>query len=199
MNTDILGKLFGSAHRVKLLRLFLFNPGEVFDRGTIASRSKIPADKLTREINTLVAAGVIKERALSPKQRSESRARMGFELTQGFPLASQFRSLLNADFLRRKHDLVKRFKNCGRIKLLLVSGIFVENTDSRIDLVIVGEMLKRNIIENIIRGIEAEVGRELTYSIMESDDFKYRANSSDKFIRDIFDYPHEKIIDKISF
>ena len=196
---DILGKLFGGPHRVKLLRLFLFNPETIFDRNSIASRAKIPAERLTKEINTLVAAGVIKERAIPAKQKNGSRAKTGFELTQAFPLASQIKNLLNADFIRRKHELVRRFKNCGKIKLLIVSGIFVENTDSRVDLVIVGETLKRNVIENIIRGIEAEVGRELVYSIMETDDFKYRANSSDKFIRDIFDYPHERIIDKMPF
>lgn len=196
---DILGRLFGSPQRVKLLRLFLFNPGVVFDKATILSRAKIPAEKLSKELSALLAAEVIKERAIPAKQKATTRARLGFELAPAFPLKSHFKNLLNADFLRRRNELIRRFKNCGRIKLLIVSGIFMENTDSRVDLVIAGELLKRNVIENIIRGIEAEVGRELVYAIMDTDDFKYRANSSDKFIRDIFDYPHERIIDKLLF
>ena len=59
--------------------------------------------------------------------------------------------------------------------------------------------LKKNNIDNIIKTIEADVGREITYAILDSDEFLYRNGTSDKFIRDIFDYPHERIIDKLIF
>jgi len=195
---DTLAKLFNSPYRAKLLRLFIFNPGVIFDKNTIATKTKIPTSRLSSELKTLRDGDIIKDRSIPIKQRL-TRAKTGFELASNFSLTKEIRNLLNADFLEHRHDLVKRFKNCGRIKLLIVSGIFVENTDSRVDLVIVGENLKRNIIEKIIRGIEADIGRELVYSIMDSEDFRYRANSSDKFIRDIFDYPHEFIIDKLPY
>jgi predicted nucleotidyltransferase len=195
---DTLNKLFGSPYRAKLLRLFIFNPGSIIDRATVGERTKIPASRLNSEINVLKSAGIIKERPIPIKMRL-TRAKTGFELSPNFPLTKEIKKLLNADFLEHRDEIVRRFKNCGRIRLLIVSGIFVENTDSRVDLVIVGENLKRNVIERIIRGIEAEIGRELVYSIMEADDFRYRSNSSDKFIRDIFDYPHEFIIDKMPY
>lgn len=189
----------GNPHRVKLIRLFIFSPEKVIDRKNIALFAKVPLSKLNRELNLLTAIGMIKEKAIPVKDRAASRSRLGFQLVETFPLTQQFKFLLNADFLRKRDDLVKRFKNCGRIKLLLISGVFIENTDSRIDLVLVGDALKRPVIERIIHGIEAELGRELSYAIFDSEDFIYRANTSDKFIRDIYDYPHERIIDKLPF
>jgi hypothetical protein len=52
-------------------------------------------------------------------------------------------------------------------------------------------------LERAIRDIESEVGKELTYAAFKTDDFIYRLGMYDKFIRDILDYPHEKILDKI--
>ena len=122
-----------------------------------------------------------------------------WELNPTFPLIQSLRSLLNTDFLRRKTDIVKRFRNCGRLKLLVVSGIFIDDEDRRLDILLVGDRLKKNIIEKNVRAIEAEVGRELNYATLETDEFLYRAGTSDRFIRDVFDYPHERIVDKLTF
>jgi hypothetical protein len=67
----------------------------------------------------------------------------------------------------------------------------------RADLLIVGNNLKRNVIDRVIKNLEAEIGRELAYAVMETGDFNYRLAACDKFIRDVLDYPHSVIIDKI--
>ena len=46
-------------------------------------------------------------------------------------------------------------------------------------------------------GIEAEVGKEIKYAILETDDFKYRLGVGDRLIRDIMDYPHDVALDKL--
>lgn len=194
---DILEKLFGNPNRVKLLRLFLFNPGVAFGRPDISTRSKIPRHKLATELNLLKKIKLIRERKIRAKGDVGKPGQVGFELSSDFPLTNSLRTLLNNDFLRKKTNITKRFRNCGRIKLMVVSGMFLDNEDSRIDLFIVGDKLKKKTIDSIIKTIEADIGRELVYSMMETGDFVYRLNSSDKFIRDIFDYPHERIVDKI--
>ena len=111
-----------------------------------------------------------------------------------FPLRHVVMSL---DPLNRREELVNRFKNCGRLKLLVVSGIFVQESDSRVDILVVGDGLEKRAIESALRGLEAEMGKELTYAFLETPEFTYRMGIYDKFIRDIFDYPHEKVMDKI--
>ncbi|MDQ5957893.1 MAG: hypothetical protein QG665_225 [Patescibacteria group bacterium] len=196
---EILEKLFDSKHRVKLLRLFLFNPEIVFDRIEIVKRSKVPSAAIRHELTILLSVGLIKPKKTSVVRNSHKKTVQGWELDSSFPLSQNLRTLLNTDFLRRKTDIVKRFKNCGRIKLLVVSGVFLDEDDRRLDILLVGDHLKKGIIEKTVRSIEADVGRELNYAVLETDDFLYRAGTSDRFIRDIFDYPHERMVDKLTF
>ncbi len=195
---DILEKLFDNSARVKLLRLFLFNPGVAFGRNDILTKSKVSRQKLATELNLLKKVGLVKQRKVKAKGDFGKPGVIGFELDARFPLTHSLRNLLNQDFLRRRADITKRFKNCGRLKLIVVSGIFLDDEDSRIDLFVVGDKLKKRVIDNIVKTIEADIGREMTYAALETDDFTYRLNSSDKFIRDVFDYPHERLLDKIS-
>ena len=178
--------------RNKIIRLFVFNPGIPFTTKEVRLRAKVSIEACRRELNLLSKVGMIKSRKNLKKGRV-------WELDKNFTLTDDFRSLLNRDFLERRKELVKKFKNCGQIKLLVISGIFVEDSDSRIDLCLVGNKLKRGVIDNIIKTIEAELGRELTYAVLDKEDFLYRVNTSDKFIRDIFDYPHRLIVDKLAF
>ena len=196
---DILEKLFGSRYRAKLLRLFVFNPEDSFQKLEISKRSKIPANFLRKELNLLLAIKLIKEKTAFDKYGDTGRRVKVWQLNPMFPLTTSIRSLLNADFLRQRADIAKRFKNCGKIRLLVVSGVFISDESRRLDLLLVGEKLKKNNIDGIIKTIEADVGREITYAILETEDFLYRSGTSDKFIRDIFDYPHEKIVDKLIF
>jgi hypothetical protein len=41
------------------------------------------------------------------------------------------------------------------------------------------------------------MGQELNYSIMSEEEFINRRDTFDRFIKDIFDYPHLVILDKI--
>ena len=60
--TDGLQKLFGSPARVKLLRLFLFNPRQSFVLADAAKRARVSEDEARKEINIYVSDGVV-ERA----------------------------------------------------------------------------------------------------------------------------------------
>jgi hypothetical protein len=109
-------------------------------------------------------------------------------------MAGEFdRLLLGADTLDKK-TIADNFKKVGRVKLLLVSGIFIKNKDTRVDLLVVGDKMKRSKIEEEMRKLEAEIGTELTYAIFDTKEFLYRLNMYDKLVRDILDFPHEVIL-----
>ncbi len=48
-----------------------------------------------------------------------------------------------------------------------------------------------------IRALEAEIGIEIRYATFISADLLYRVGMHDKLTRDVFDYPHQILIDKI--
>jgi hypothetical protein len=54
------------------------------------------------------------------------------------------------------------------------------------------------MLDNIIKSIEAEMGHEIRYAVFETKEFTYRLGMFDKLIRDILDYPHEKIINRLN-
>jgi hypothetical protein len=47
-----------------------------------------------------------------------------------------------------------------------------------------------------MKNLESEVGKELTYSAFETEDFEYRLGIHDRLVRDILDAPHTTLIDQ---
>lgn len=85
----------------------------------------------------------------------------------------------------------------GRVKLIVAAGIFIQNWESRVDLLIVGDDLNLNKIESIISIIESEIGKEISYSAFDTQDFEYRLGIHDRLVRDILDYNHVTLIDRL--
>lgn len=182
---DTLGKLFGSVPRVKILRLFLLNTHLSFTAPDVARRTKTPLPVVRKEIVSFVDAGIL------------MKAKSGWQIDGAFQFLDSLKSILVSGESFSREDILRRFKNAGRVKLFILSGIFLNDESLRADLLLVGDNLKRTIIERSIRAIEAEIGRELRYSILETEEFRYRIGVYDKFIRDVLDYPHERLIDRL--
>ena len=191
---EILDKLFGSGDKVKVMKLFILNPDLVIEGKEVSRRCKITPRAARHELSGLKAIGFIK-----PQKKTEKgkRAINGWQLNPAFPYLGHLRGLLKTELVAKKLEITDRFSAAGKIRLLLVAGIFIQDNDSRADLVLVGDRLKRGVIERAVKSMETEIGRELNYAIFETSDFLYRLEAYDKFIRDLLDYPHEKIINKL--
>ncbi|HEV7702150.1 MAG TPA: hypothetical protein VGO63_01745 [Candidatus Paceibacterota bacterium] len=182
---EILGKILGNGSRVKIMRLFLLNRTTGFKSKDVAKRSRVSSPITTKEIKLLSSVGFIKKR---------SATSMEWIFNPMFKYAKEFEDLLIGSDSLSNQTVLDSFKKIGRVKLLVVSGVFIKNNDSRVDLLIVGDKMKRTKIEEGIRRLEAEIGTELVYAIFESKEFMYRLNMYDKLVRDILDFPHEVII-----
>jgi hypothetical protein len=87
----------------------------------------------------------------------------------------------------------------GKIKLIIASGIFARQNDARLDLLIVGDDINENKLDRIIGSLETDIGRYLTYSSLTMTDFNYRLDLHDRLIRDVIDFDHIVLTDKIGF
>ena len=179
---EILGKMLGSGARVKIMRLFLLNKNKGFLSKDIARRSRVNIDLVRRELKLLQSIGFIKKRLND------------FIFNYGFKYAGEIEGLLVTAESLSKEAILDNFKKIGRVKLFVISGIFIKNKDSRVDLLIVGNKMKKGQIEEGIRRLEAEIGTELSYAVFETKEFIYRLNMYDKLIRDILDFPHEVVL-----
>ena len=178
---EILGKILGSPARVKIMRLFLLNSKNGFSRKDIIKRSRVNPSVVSREIKLLASIDFIK------------RHKTTWFFNPLFKYAGELdRLLISSDTLDIK-TIADSFKKVGRVKLLLVSGVFIKNKDTRVDLLIVGDRMKRSKIEEEVRKLEAEIGTELVYAVFDTKEFIYRLDMYDKLVRDILDFPHEVI------
>ena len=190
---ETLSKLFGSENKVKIMRLFLFNPEHVFDIADIARRAKTTTHNVRKEMGMFEKIGLVKRRAMIKKKGHGH----GFALNPHFdymiPLSN---FLINIEPLNEK-EIIKKISRLGSIKLILVAGVFIQNPESRADILIVGDNVKKSSLENTIKTIESEVGKELRFAYFTTEDFKYRLSMFDKLTRDILDYPHKKVLNRL--
>lgn len=190
---DILESLFDSSARVKLMRLFIGNPEYVFATKEVSKRSKVPVAKLRKELNLLKNAKLVKQK----QTLYDNRKVKGWYLNPDFPLLHPLSLLLAGERSHITRKLSNLFKDAGRMRLIVASGVFLGRDDTRADLLVVGDKLKLSKIEGIIKKLEADLGKELIYAVCDTQEFIYRLNAYDKFIHDILDYPHEKVFDKM--
>lgn len=196
-----LGKLFGSPARVKIMRLFLFNPETPFDIDDISSRCKVARIQARRELGALLHAGFLKKKPCSKmitvRGKQKRKRTSGFLANPGFEMAGPLKTLLIESELVQVNELPKRFQNAGRILLFVASGIFTHDNDRMADLLIVGDHVRRNAVDQAIRVLESEIGKEVRYALFDLEEYTYRMKMYDKLLRDVFDYPHIKLISKI--
>lgn len=197
---DILGKLFGGVARVKIIRLFLLNPDQGFETSLVAERSRLSSSTARQTITQLANMSLVKKRSfvkevVNGRTGKVTKKRVqGWFLNPEFPYIQELKALLvEGDFFKHE-DLVKRFRPAGRVQLLIVSGVFIQQSDSRLDLLLVGDNISKKYIQKTISVLESELGKELAYAVFDTNDFKYRVSMYDKLLRDMFEYPHTRLL-----
>jgi hypothetical protein len=188
---ETLSKIFGSETKVKTMRLFLFNPEVAFDLKEIAHRTQSDPVKVRKEVLALEKMGLVKRKA--------AQKGIGFTLDPHFTYLTSLQNfLINVEPLQPK-EIIKKISKLGSVKLIIIAGVFIQDPESRADILIVGDNIKKAAVEKTIQALESEIGKELKYAHFTTEDFKYRLGMFDKLTRDILDYPHRKILNKLSF
>ncbi len=216
---DILGKLFSSNALVKIMRLFLLNPETAFENKDIILKSMVSASTLRTEISILDSIKFIKRKnfykeipiktkkikktnsskkiKITTPTKSKKKRVVGWQLNPDFQYIQQVKSLLVNSVSVDKKNVLQKLKGTGKIKLIILSGIFIREENSTVDMLIVGDNLKQKQFNNALHSIESEMGKDIKYAVLDTKEFNYRLGMYDKFIRDILDYSHEKLLDKI--
>lgn len=187
--TDTLEKLFGSSVRVKLLRLFLFNPKQSFTVAEASVRARAGDAAVRKEVGALHRVGVVSARRAGKAVRFIANPRF----SHAVPLREL---LLNTQ--AREADLVRRLRSVGSVRLIVISGVFLGEWESSLDLLVVGDKVSERNMRERMRSLEAELGREIRYALFATQDFFYRFNMSDKLLRDMLDYPHTILFDRLN-
>jgi predicted nucleotidyltransferase len=183
---DPLARIFGSAARLKLLRLFIFNENTAFKTADAAFRTKLPKAAARKEMAVLAAAGFIKKRGSA-----------GYGADTRFAYFDALAAFVRTTTNVGNAEVLAALRKAGTLRLVVISGLFTGVAESKIDLLIVGDKLDERVLRTAVHGIEAELGREIRYATFSTEDFRYRLGVYDRLIRDVLDYPHKAIFDKI--
>lgn len=193
MSKDILDNLFGSRIRVKVLKFLFRNyPGD-FSVADLAERIRESNRFIKKEVDDLANLRLIK------KIKS---AKIKYSLNPNFEFFTELKALILKASPAEKNKMVAKILKLGRIKLAVVSGVFLNSNgavsdNSVADLFIVGDEINKEKLRTFLRALEAEVGREIKLSIMDKEEFDYRYGMFDRFVRVLLESPHEKIINKL--
>ena len=189
----ILERLFESVPKVRVLRLFMRNPDNPFAFHEIVKRSQIRSKRVRTEVRKLLKLNIIESKKV--RQPERKRRIEVFSTNPEFYFFTELQELINKGSTASRKKLLRQIKSLGSVKLAVISGIFLNN-DARTDLLLVGDGVKKKKIENLLIQLESELGKSVRYTLMDTDEFKYRIDMYDRFLRDILEYKNEKLINK---
>lgn len=196
MAEQILEILFDSPIKVRLFKLFLRNPEKFFHQKDIRRKTQSGIRAVSRQLKGLLAVGFLKQKRVNKNKKDLPRGTY-FAANSDFDFYHELRSLVLKSSPASKEKILKNVLRLGRIKLLLLSGIFLSTENSRLDLFIVGDYVNQRKLEKFLKDLESEVGKEIEFAIMTTKEFYYRFQMFDRFVHDIFEKPNEKLINKL--
>lgn len=185
--------LFGSKTRVKLLHLFLNNPGKAFYVREITRLIDEQINSVRRELANMLEVGIITSDSADNK--------LYYEVNQRYEYYMPFRTIF-AD-AKQVHTSTSRqsvpvwqeaIVKLPGVRIAIIAGILVRGSVSQVDLLLVGDLSAAKV-QSLSGAIEKAEGRELRYSVLSYDDFYYRLSVRDKFITAILTNKHTVLVD----
>ena len=188
--------LFGSKTRVKLLYLFLNNPGQPFYVREITRKIGEQINSVRRELSNMLEVGIITSDSADNK--------LYYEINQRYENYLPFRAIfadqkvdpaaVRADGGLDEPQWRKELIRLSSVRIAIVAGALVKGSASSVDLLLAGD-IPSSKLKSLIAAIEADEGRELAYSVLSYDEFYYRLSVRDKFITSILTNKHMVLID----
>lgn len=218
----MLSNLFGSKTRVKILKLFLTHPDDKFYIRQISRDLKLQLNSVRRELDNLEKFGLlisnpaefdqeteavmtreefIKQFHTSTKKnkkikKSSKLEKKYYQVNKNFILYEEIKALVVKAQMLCEKDFINKLNKTGRPRLLILTGFFVNDEDKTVDLFLVGRLNKRKLLR-LIKELQNELGREINFTLMSNQEFKYRRDITDVFLYDILGGKKLVVIDEV--
>ena len=186
----MLQKLFTSQTRVKLLTLFMMNPGKAFYVREIARATEENLNAVRRELANLESIGL-----LQSERRGNAKY---YEVNREMPLYSELSSMvLKTEGVA--NVLQDRLTALG-VEVAFLYGSFARGTagaESDIDLFIIGAIPEEKLILTM-QEMEKKLSREINYVLFTSDEFEKRKKERDPFVANVLKEPKIMLIGELN-
>jgi hypothetical protein len=186
---EILESLFGTKSRSQMIRFFVLNPGKEATMKELKNKMNRDGRTIRADINALLKMELITE---TTRKREKY-----YMLNESFPYYVELRNLfIKANTYPQCKEL-KKINEAGRVKLVLISGVFLNYDKARLDILIICDDMSRTKLAKAIEAIESEIGREVRYMAMSSEELTYRLDMMDRFLIEVLSSPHDIVLNKI--
>lgn len=177
----LLEDLMISKVRVKMLELFLTNPGKIYHVREIVRKLDEEINAVRRELFHMEKAGMVS------KEQRANRLYYGFR--KEYPLYYELLELI-AKTTGLGRDLLKNRVKLGKIKFAMASGRYMRGLprlgQTDVDLLLVGSVVLPELSQ-IVKAEEVRRERELNYTVMTEEEYEFRKRRRDPFVLSILE------------
>jgi len=183
----MLKRLFTSNARIKLLTLLLLNPDEEFFIRELTRKLEEQINSVRRELDNLKRMGLLKAKVKNRKKY--------YAVNKDFILFEDLRNIF-IKATSSNQTIARDIEKLGDVKLLALSGLFVEKDTTSVDMLIVGNVEKERLAQYLNSDLRTQ--RPVKFTVMTEEDYKYRLDCKDRFLNEIIndastDIPIRKI------
>ncbi len=184
-----LSDIIDTDSQAEILAFFMTATPRSFSVLELSRRLNMSAQSVQTQASNLEKQNILK---------TFSKNRINFYiLNQRHALIPQIKESVKRENKQWPDELSSSLKKLGNLSGIFLSGMFVGRPELVVDLLLVGYVNQAQLTK-FLKTTSKQFGGELNYSIMSADEFVMRRDTFDRFIKDIFDYPHIVLLDKSS-
>ncbi|MCK9185998.1 hypothetical protein M0P48_00990 [Candidatus Gracilibacteria bacterium] len=150
------------------------NPEEEYFIRELTRKLNEQINSIRRELDNLKRAGLLKTKTKNRKKY--------YVVNKEFILYEDLRNII-IKALSSENTIAKDIEKIGDVKLLVLSGQFIDMPTKSVDMLVVGD-LDKNTLTNYLNN-EVRTKHPVKFALMSENDYKYRINCNDKFILDL--------------
>lgn len=186
--------LFGSKTRVKLLHLFLNNPGKAFYVREITRLIDEQINSVRRELANMLSVGIITSETSDNKLYYQVNQRYEYYVPLRAIFADEKVAALETKPQANAPVWQSQLADVPHARIVLLSGVLVDGSSSKVDILVVGDV-RAAALKKLVKSIESFEGREINYALMPYDDFYYRLSVRDRFVTEIIAGKYITLVD----
>lgn len=190
---SVLEKFFDSRFLIRVLKLFILNS----ERGFTPKEAARKIRAVSTEQKTLISALLRRLISVGFLSVKKSAGKSNYRLNPNFFYLPEIRKLVLKELPMADKRVSSAIKKIGGIKFAVAGGALIGGKKSPADLLVVGDKMNKSKIKKTIQNLEAESGKELSFTAMDTKEFNYRYDLYDRFIMTMLDEPNVVIVNKL--